>query len=91
MASMAKNATALAATLAATALARKLVDAVWKAGSRGKEPPTDPSDPDIALQEAVVFAVLSGAAISVARLFIARRLAKSERRQARVEAATGKR
>jgi hypothetical protein len=90
MSSMAKNVTALAATLGATALARKLVDAIWKAGSRGKEPPTDPADPDIALQEAVVFAILSGAAISVARLFIARRLAKSERREKRVEAATGK-
>ena len=91
MASTGKNITAFALTLGVTAMARKIVDAVWKAGSRGKEPPTDPADPDIAIAEAVVFAVLSGAAISVARLFIARRLAKSERREARVEAATGKR
>jgi hypothetical protein len=91
MSSMAKNVTALVATLGVTALVKKILDAVWKAGSRGKEPPTDPADPDVALQEALVFAMLSGAAISVARLFIARRMAKSERRQARVEEATGKR
>jgi ribose/xylose/arabinose/galactoside ABC-type transport system permease subunit len=91
MSSTAKNITAFVATLGVTALARKIVDAIWKAGSRGKEPPTDPADPDIALQEAIVFAILSGAAISVARLFIARRLAKSERREARVETATGQR
>jgi hypothetical protein len=91
MSSTAKNITAFVATLGVTALARKIVDAIWKAGSRGKEPPTDPADPDIALQEAIVFAILSGAAISVARLFIARRLAKSERREARVEVATGRR
>jgi len=90
MSSMAKNVTALALTLGITALAKKLVDALWKAGSRGKEPPTDPADPDATLQEAIVFAVLSGAAVSVARLVIARRMAKSERRQARVEQATGR-
>ena len=81
-----ENVVALVSTLGATALAKKAVDATWKLGSRGKTPPTDPADPDIELREAIVFAVLSGAAISVVRLFIARKLAKKERREARVKA-----
>jgi hypothetical protein len=81
-----ENAVALISTLGATAMAKKAVDATWKLGSRGKTPPTDPSDPDIDLREAIVFAVLSGAVISVVRLFIARKLAAKERREARAEA-----
>ena len=84
-----QNVAALGATLGATALAKKIVDSVWKIGARGKTPPTDPADPDINLREALVFAVISGAAISVARLFVARRLAQSERREARVTKAVG--
>jgi hypothetical protein len=80
-----ENMVALAATLGATALAKKAVDTTWKLGSRGKTPPTDPADPDVELREAVVFALLSGAAVSVVRLFIARRLAQKERREARVQ------
>jgi hypothetical protein len=85
-----QNVVALASTLGATALVKKAVDTTWKLGAKGKEPPTDPADPDVELREAVVFAILSGAAVSVVRLIIARRLAKSERRQARVEHATGR-
>lgn len=87
MSGKAQNVAALVSTLGVTAVAKKVVDAVWKAGSRGKNPPTDPADPDINLREAVLFAVISGAVISVARLFIARKFAKSERREARVEEA----
>jgi hypothetical protein len=86
-----QNAMALVSTLGATAVAKKAIDSTWKLGSKGKQPPTDPSDPDIDLREAIVFAVLSGAVISVVRLFIARKLAQKERREARVEALTGKR
>ena len=82
MAGKGQNVVALVSTLGATAVVKKVVDATWKLGSRGKEPPTDPADPEITVREAVVFAVLSGAAISVVRMFIARRLAKSERREA---------
>jgi hypothetical protein len=85
MSGKAENVVALAATLGATALAKKAVDTTWKVGSRGKTPPTDPADPDVELREAVVFALLSGAAVSVVRLFIARRLAQKERREARVQ------
>lgn len=82
-----QNAAALATTLGATAVAKKAVDATWKLGAKGKQPPTDPADPEISLREAIVFAILSGAAVSVARLFIARRFAQKERRQARAEGA----
>jgi hypothetical protein len=84
MSGKSQNVAALVSTLGATAVAKKVVDATWKMGSRGKTPPTDPADPDINLREAVLFAVISGAVISVARLFIARKFAKSERRENRV-------
>lgn len=80
-----QNAVALAATLGATAVAKKAVDATWKMSS-GKTPPTDPADPEIRMREAIVWAVLSGAAVSVARVLMARRLARSERRKAAVGA-----
>ena len=83
-----QNATALVATLGATVVAKKAVDTTWKLGS-GKTPPTDPADPDIAFREAMVWAILSGAAVSVARTLLARRLAQSERRKARVKGAVG--
>jgi hypothetical protein len=88
MSGKAQNAMALATTLGATAAVKKAVDATWKLGSKGKEPPTDPADPDIDLREAILFAIISGAAISVARLFIARRFAVKERREERVQRAT---
>jgi hypothetical protein len=79
------NAVALVTTLAATAVVKKALDTTWKVGSKGKTPPTDPADPDISLKEAILFALLSGAAVSVVRLFIARKLAAKERREARVQ------
>ena len=86
MSGKAENAVALISTLGATAVAKKAVDATWKMGSRGKTPPTDPADPEVELREAILFAVLSGAVISVVRLFIARKLAQKERREARAAA-----
>jgi hypothetical protein len=86
-----QNAVALVSTLGATAVAKKAVDATWKLGSKGKEPPTDPADPDIDLREAIVFAVLSGAVISVVRLFIARKLAQKERRETQAKSLAGAR
>ena len=84
MAGKAQNAVALASTLAVTAAVKKAIDATWKVGSGGKTPPTDPADPDIELREAILWAVISGSAISVARMFLARRLARNERRKSRV-------
>lgn len=88
MAGKTQNVVALVTTLGVTAVAKKVADATWKA-SAGKEPPTDPADPDIEFREALVWAVVSGALISVARMLMARRLAKSERRKARVATAVG--
>jgi hypothetical protein len=89
MSGKAQNVAALVSTLGATAVAKKIVDTTWKVGSKGKTPPTDPADPDIDLREAVLFAIISGAVISVFRLFIARKFAKSERREERVKKAVG--
>ena len=88
MSGKAQNVAALVSTLGATAAVKKAVDATWKLGSKGKKPPTDPADPDIELGEAILFAIISGAAISVARLFIARKFAVKERREERVQRVT---
>jgi hypothetical protein len=83
-----ENVMALVSTLGATALVKKVVDKVWRIGSRGKKAPNDPSDPDVTLREAILFAVISGAAIQVIRTMLARRFARSERREARVQRVT---
>ena len=85
MAGKAQNAVALGATLAATVVAKKIADSVWKMGSGGKTPPTDPTDPDVEVREAILFAVISGVVVSVFRTFLARKLAERERRQHRAE------
>jgi hypothetical protein len=87
MAGKSQNAVAIVATLGVTAVVKKIIDRVWKLGSGGKHPPTDPADPETEIREAVLWAVVSGAAISVARMFLARRLARNERRSTRVEKA----
>jgi uncharacterized protein DUF4235 len=87
MAGKSQNAVAIVATLGVTAVVKKIIDRVWKLGSGGKQPPTDPADPETEIREAVLWAVVSGAAISVARMFLARRLARNERRATRVEKA----
>ncbi len=84
MAGKAQNVTALVATLGVTAAVKKVADATWRLGSGGKQPPTDPADPDIEVREAILWAVISGSAISVARLFLARRLARRERGESAV-------
>ena len=85
MAGKSQNVVAIVLTLGVTAVTKQVVDRIWKLGSGGKTPPTDPADPDVELREAVVWAVFSGAIISVVRMFLARRLAREERRESRVE------
>lgn len=53
--------------------ARKVMGTVWKKAT-GKEPPTHPEDPEVALVEAIGWAVMMGVVMSVSRL-IAMRLA----------------
>jgi hypothetical protein len=79
MAGKAQNAAGLVSMLAATAATKKVLDRVWRLGSGGKTPPNDPADPDVELREAVVWSILSGIAVSLVRLGMARRLAAKER------------
>jgi hypothetical protein len=71
----------LAAALGAAAVTRKLVDAAWRAAT-GKHPPDNPADPDVAVGEAVVWAVVTGAFVAVARMLAQRRAADYYRRSA---------
>src|SRR3712207_6479111 len=82
MAGKANNVVGLITTLAATALAKKVVDATWKLGA-GKKPPTDPSDPETELREAMLWAVLSGAAVGAPKRWAGRGMAASARRDQR--------
>ncbi len=59
--------------------AQRGLTVAWKAAT-GKEPPTIPEDPDTDWKDAVAWAVLSGVAIGLARLFATRRAALYYRR-----------
>jgi hypothetical protein len=62
------------AVLAATVVERG-IRALWKA-TTGERPPEHPEDPDTRWGEAVAWAVISGAAVAVARLAATRRAAR---------------
>ncbi len=64
----------LASTLTAAAMARKTLNTSWKAAT-GNAPPANPADPDVAMREAVAWAVASGAVIQMARMLASRRAA----------------
>ena len=59
------------AAIGAGVLAKKVVTAGWKLGT-GNEPPVNPEDPEVSWQEAVGWALVSGAVIGLARLFASR-------------------
>ncbi len=61
----------IAAALIAMSLARKVVTFGWKRVT-GNEPPTDPHDPDIALKEALGWAIVMGITMEAARLLAIR-------------------
>ncbi len=63
------------ATLLAAVVARKGLNAFWRAAT-GKEPPDNPADPDIELREAVAWAIASGAIVAIARMLASRRAAR---------------
>ena len=69
----------LGATLGATVAARKALTATWKL-STGKKPPSNPEHPDVSLGEAVTWAVVSGVAVGLARMFATRAAADYYRR-----------
>lgn len=66
----------LAAMLAAGFAVERVVTAGWKAAS-GHQPPTDPEDIDTHTGEVILYAVLSGALIAVARVIAIRGAAKA--------------
>lgn len=63
------------ASLAAGFAARKLIEFGWKKIT-GKEPPTEPESPEVAIVEAVSWAVVTGVGIEVSRLLATRLVAK---------------
>ena len=64
----------LASTLGAAVATRKTLNTSWKAAT-GKTPPANPADPDVAMREAVAWAIASGAAVQLARMLASRRAA----------------
>ncbi|GAA4146481.1 DUF4235 domain-containing protein [Actinomadura keratinilytica] len=64
-----------AAAFAGGFAARKLITLAWKK-TTGKEPPTNPESPEVALSEAVGWAVIMGVGMEVARLLATRAAAR---------------
>ncbi len=61
----------MVAAFVAAAIARKVITFGWKRIT-GKEPPTDPHDPEVALTEALGWAVVMGVGMETARLLATR-------------------
>ena len=64
----------LGAALGAAAVARKGLDKSWQVAT-GKKPPENPADPDVQIWEAALWASITGAFVSLARMFAQRRAA----------------
>jgi hypothetical protein len=64
----------LAAMIAAF-VARKVVTFAWTKAT-GKQPPTHPEDPQVALSEALSWSVLTGVTVGAARLLATRAAAR---------------
>jgi hypothetical protein len=71
----------IASALIAAALAKKTLDAGWRAAT-GKHPPENPADPDVQMGEAIAWAVVSGTFVAIARMLAQRRAADYYRRSA---------
>ena len=63
------------AAMAAAFVARKLITFAWTKAT-GKEPPTHPEDPQVALTEALSWSVLTGISVEAARLLATRAAAR---------------
>ena len=66
--------TSAVAAMAATFVARKLITFIWTKAT-GK-PPTHPEDPQVALSEALGWALLTGVSVEAARLLATRAAAR---------------
>jgi hypothetical protein len=64
----------LVSALGAAAVAKKALDAGWRAAT-GKHPPDNPADPDVAVGEAIAWAMVSGTFVALARMLAQRRAA----------------
>ena len=64
----------MGAAIGAAAATRKVLDRSWRA-TTGRKPPENPADPDVKLAEAVTWAVVTGAAVALARMLAQRRAA----------------
>jgi Protein of unknown function (DUF4235) len=58
-------------TMAASFVARKVVTFAWTKAT-GKEPPTNPEDPGVALVEALTWSVLTGVVVAAMRILAVR-------------------
>jgi len=67
--------TSAVAAMVAAFVARKLITFVWTKAI-GKEPPTHPEDPQVALTEALSWSVLTGITVEAARLLATRAAAR---------------
>lgn len=65
------KAVSAAAAMAAAFIARKLITIAWTKIT-GREPPTNPEDPQVALTEALGWAALTGVTVEAARLLATR-------------------
>jgi len=63
------------AAMAAAFVARKLITFAWTKAV-GREPPTHPEDPQVALSEALGWSVLTGIGVEAARLLATRAAAR---------------
>ncbi|HLX48887.1 MAG TPA: DUF4235 domain-containing protein [Streptosporangiaceae bacterium] len=73
------------AAAAAGFVTRKVMSRAWKRIT-GKEPPEHPEDPEVALGEAIGWAVTMGVAMATARLLATRLTAKRMQGPAAIEA-----
>ncbi|MBO2453915.1 DUF4235 domain-containing protein [Actinomadura barringtoniae] len=64
-----------AAAFAGGFIAKKAITVAWKK-STGKEPPTHPESPEVALTEAIGWAVIMGVGMELTRLLVTRAAAK---------------
>jgi Protein of unknown function (DUF4235) len=67
--------TSAVAAMAAAFIARKLITFAWTRVT-GKEPPTHPEDPQVALTQALGWSVLTGVTVEAARLLATRAAAR---------------
>lgn len=68
------SAMALVSGLGAAKLTNLVLTRTWKAGTR-RNPPANPADPDVQLWEAVAWSAVTGAVVSLTKMYAQRRAA----------------